>query len=62
MTTHPTARAPLPAGERFSDVNLLDHAGNRRRLSDLVAGDPALLQFFRGWWCPQGTGVLPTAG
>jgi peroxiredoxin len=43
----------LTAGSRFPDVNLLDHAGNRRRLSDLVAGDPAVLQFYRGWWCPN---------
>jgi peroxiredoxin len=40
-------------GQRFPDVELLDHAGNRRRLSDLVAGDPAVLQFYRGWWCPK---------
>lgn len=40
-------------GDRFPDVELLDHAGNRRRLSDLVAGDPTVLQFFRGWWCPK---------
>jgi peroxiredoxin len=43
----------LTDGERFPDVELLDHAGNRRRLSDLVAGDPAVLQFYRGWWCPK---------
>ena len=27
--------------------------GNPRRLSDLAGGDPMLLQFFRGWWCPK---------
>jgi peroxiredoxin len=43
----------LSEGGRFPDVELLDHAGNRRRLSDLVAGDPAVLQFYRGWWCPK---------
>jgi peroxiredoxin len=43
----------LTAGDRFPDVELLDHAGNRRRLSDLVARDPAVLQFYRGWWCPK---------
>jgi peroxiredoxin len=43
----------LSEGARFPDVELLDHAGNRRRLSDLVAGDPAVLQFYRGWWCPK---------
>ncbi len=40
-------------GDRFPDLELPDHAGNRRRLSELVAGDPALLQFYRGWWCPK---------
>jgi peroxiredoxin len=43
----------LSEGARFPDVELLDHAGNRRRLSELVAGDPAVLQFYRGWWCPK---------
>ena len=45
---------PVPApGSRFPDVELLDHAGNRRRLSELAAGDPVVLQFYRGWWCPK---------
>jgi peroxiredoxin len=35
------------------DFELPDHAGNPRRLSDLVAGDPVVLQFYRGWWCPK---------
>src|SRR3954468_12645677 len=43
----------LAPGRAFPDVTLTDHAGNARRLSDLVAGDPAILQFFRGWWCPK---------
>lgn len=43
----------LSEGRRFPDVELLDYVGNRRRLSDLVAGDPAVLQFYRGWWCPK---------
>ena len=43
----------LTAGERFPDVELTDHAGNRRTLSELVAGDPAVLHFYRGWWCPK---------
>jgi peroxiredoxin len=37
----------------FPDVELTDHAGNRRRLSELVAGDPTILHFYRGWWCPK---------
>jgi peroxiredoxin len=46
-TTH------LSPGITFPDVELTDHAGNRRRLSGLVAGDPTILQFYRGWWCPK---------
>jgi peroxiredoxin len=48
-----TALERLAPGESFPDVELTDHAGNRRRLSELVAGDPTVLQFYRGWWCPK---------
>jgi peroxiredoxin len=47
------AHADLRAGGTFPDVELVDHAGNVRRLTDLVGGDPVVLQFFRGWWCPK---------
>jgi peroxiredoxin len=40
-------------GERFPDFELVDHAGNHRTLAGLVGGDPTILQFFRGWWCPK---------
>ena len=43
----------LIPGARFPDRTLIDHAGNRRALSDLIAGDPAVVQFYRGWWCPK---------
>lgn len=43
----------LTPGARFPDVELPDHAGNTRRLSELVAGDPTVLQTYRGWWCPK---------
>jgi peroxiredoxin len=43
----------LAIGELLSDFELLDHAGNRRRLSSLVGGDPTVVQFYRGWWCPK---------
>jgi peroxiredoxin len=45
--------ADLAAGNRFPDLVLPDHAGNERKLSDLVADDPVLLHFYRGWWCPK---------
>jgi peroxiredoxin len=35
------------------DVEVLDHSANRRRLSELVGGDPAILQTYRGPWCPK---------
>lgn len=43
----------LSPGTTFPDLNLPDHAGNERRLSDLVAGDPTVLHTYRGWWCPK---------
>ena len=43
----------LSPGRRFPDIQLDDHAGNRRRLWELAGGDPVVLQFFRGWWCPK---------
>jgi peroxiredoxin len=43
----------LAVGERLPDFELLDHADNRRRLSSLVGGDPTVVQFYRGWWCPK---------
>jgi peroxiredoxin len=48
-----TATDLLEPGRTFPDFELTDHAGNLRRLSDLVAGDPTILQFHRGWWCPK---------
>jgi len=44
--------APGP-GERFPDFQLPDHAANARNLRELVGGDPTVLQFYRGWWCPK---------
>lgn len=43
----------LVPGGRFPDLELPDHAGNVRRLSELVGGDPLVLQFYRGWFCPK---------
>ena len=43
----------LAVGGQLPDFELLDHAGNRRRLSQLVGGDPTVVQFYRGWWCPK---------
>jgi peroxiredoxin len=43
----------LSPGRPFPDIELADHAANRRRLSHLAGGDPVVVQFFRGWWCPK---------
>jgi peroxiredoxin len=43
----------LVPGRRFPDLELPDHAGVPRRLSELAEGDPLVLNFFRGWWCPK---------
>jgi len=35
-------------GARLPDLELVDHGCNRRRLSELVGGDPTVLQTYRG--------------
>jgi peroxiredoxin len=37
----------------FPDIELPDHNGIFRQLSQLVGGDPCVLQFYRGFWCPK---------
>jgi peroxiredoxin len=39
--------------QTLPDLRLPDHEGSERALSELVAGDPALLTTYRGWWCPK---------
>ncbi|MGZ4596921.1 MAG: redoxin domain-containing protein [Actinomycetes bacterium] len=46
-------RADLTAGNHFPDLELPDHNAVTRRLSELTEGDPLVLVFFRGWWCPK---------
>ena len=43
----------LAVSGQVPNFELLDHAGNQRRLSELVGGDPTVLHFYRGWWCPK---------
>ena len=43
----------LAPGTVFPDLVIPDSVGNARRLSDLAGGDPVVLQFYRGWWCPK---------
>lgn len=37
----------------FPDLELPDHTGRPRTLSELAGGDPVALFFSRGWWCPK---------
>lgn len=43
----------LTPGSTLPDLALADHAGNPRELSQLVGGDPTVLHFYRGPWCPK---------
>ena len=43
----------LQPGDAFPDLELPDHDGHPRRLSELAGGDPLLLHTYRGWWCPK---------
>jgi peroxiredoxin len=43
----------LPDGATFPDLDLPDHTGRERRLSEVAGGDPVVLVFFRGPWCPK---------
>lgn len=40
-------------GDAFPDLVAVDHAGRSRSLSELAAGDPLVLQTYRGFWCPK---------
>ena len=43
----------LSPGKPFPDLDLPDHTGRARRLSELAGGDPMALFTSRGWWCPK---------
>ena len=43
----------LAAGQAFPDIQLPDHTGRERRLSEIAAGNPLALFTARGWWCPK---------
>lgn len=43
----------LIPGNRFPDLELPDHTGRERRLSEIAAGNPLALFTARGWWCPK---------
>jgi peroxiredoxin len=43
----------VAATETFLDLELPDHTGRTRALSEIASGDPVALFFSRGWWCPK---------
>jgi peroxiredoxin len=43
----------LSPGQRFPDLDLPDHTGRSRKLSEIPGGDPVALITSRGWWCPK---------
>lgn len=46
-------RDDLVPGNAFPDLHLLEHTGEERSLSELAHGQPLVLCFVRGWWCPK---------
>ena len=45
--------AALAPGQAFPDLDLPDHTGRARTLAEIAGGDPVVLVFSRGWWCPK---------
>ena len=43
----------IEAGDVFPDLTLPDHTGRPRMLTEVAHGDPVVLVFSRGWWCPK---------
>jgi len=43
----------LEPGNPFPDLDLPDHTGRDRLLSEAAGGDPVALVFSRGWFCPK---------
>lgn len=43
----------LVSARTFPDLELPDHNGRLRSLSEVAGGDPLGLFFSRGWWCPK---------
>lgn len=47
------ATPELVPGAKFPDLELPDHTGRPRSLSEIAAGNPVALFTARGWWCPK---------
>src|SRR5919106_2355274 len=46
-------RDDLVPGNPFPDLRLPEHTARERSLSELADGQPLVLNFVRGWWCPK---------
>jgi len=46
-------RDDLAPGNVFPDLRLPEHTGKELALSEIAAGQPLVLCFVRGWWCPK---------
>ncbi len=46
-------RDDLVAGNPFPDLRLPETTGRELALSEIAAGQPLVLAFARGWWCPK---------
>lgn len=52
-------RADLRPGGSFPDLALPDQDGVIRTLSEVAGGDPLVLHFYRGWFCPKERAWFP---
>jgi peroxiredoxin len=46
-------KADLAPGSPFPDLHLPEHTGRELALSEIADGQPLVLLFVRGWWCPK---------
>ncbi|HSK17418.1 MAG TPA: redoxin domain-containing protein [Gaiellaceae bacterium] len=46
-------RNDLAPGNPFPDLRLPEHTGRELSLSEIAGGQPLVLAFVRGWWCPK---------
>ncbi len=46
-------REDLAPGNLFPNVRLPEHTGRDLSLSEIAKGQPLVLCFVRGWWCPK---------
>jgi peroxiredoxin len=45
--------ADLVRGDIFPNLTLPEHTGRELSLSEIADGQPLVLCFLRGWWCPK---------